>query len=115
MRAATRRGTALPPALADAPVLWPGNEVFWDAFWMLSGRRQIAMGFGVITEQPISYEAIAAYARARPWLAPGTNGFDVLEQAVCAMDRVFITHMAERRTAEAEAKRRQQRPGGNAT
>lgn len=94
--------------MLNAPVLLPGAEVFWDAFWLLSMGRQIILGFGVVSEQPLAYADISAFARDRPWFAPGTPAFEPLVRVIRAMDRVFVECMAERRKADADAKREQQ-------
>lgn len=105
-------------------MLAQGLELFWDAFWTLSWGRQIAVGFGVVAEQPITYSDISAFGRDQPGLEPGEPGFDLLVRLIRAMDREFIATMAERRKADAEAKKGQQQrdaarsrlilPGGDA-
>lgn len=94
--------------MLNAPVLMPGAEVFWDAFWLLSMGRQIVLGFGAVAEQPLAYAEISAFARDHPWFAPGTPAFEPLVRVIRAMDRAFIECMAERRKADADAKSEQQ-------
>jgi hypothetical protein len=79
-------------------VVTPGAEPFWEAFWVLSGARQIGIGMGGVIEQPIAYSEIAAYARDQgfhtPRFWPGFLGL------IQALDRVYRSAMATKRAAE---------------
>lgn len=109
MRRALDSGASLPPAIAQAPVPWEGAMPFWDAFWTLSAHRQVQVGFGIVVEQPISYEALSAYGKDHPAFAPGTAGFDVLRHVVVTLDREYRDIMAAKRTKEADQRAQAQR------
>ena len=66
-------GLAAPPALANGPELWPGNEEYLKAFLELSAGREWIVGMGVSSPMPIS-------ARARMDIATERRiGVDSLE------------------------------------
>ena len=59
-------------------------------------------------EQPIPYGDISAYGRDTPGFEPDGAAFGLLVRVVRAMDREFISIMAERRKADADQKRGEQ-------
>jgi hypothetical protein len=73
------RKHALPDSIQNAPQLFLGLEIYWQAFADLSSCRAIGWGAG-----PIPYTAIVDYARA--W------GLDTEDTAffMSEMDRVYM-------------------------
>lgn len=54
-----RERIPLPKRIANAPELWLGLELFYDAFWDLNSCRDLgAVGFG-----PIPWSAVKDYAQ----------------------------------------------------
>lgn len=100
------RGDPPPPAAVHAPALWPALAPLYEAFWLLSEKRQIALGFGAVAEQPITYEAISAFARDHAEWAPGTPAFALILHALTEMDRAYRAFQAERREQEASKRNR---------
>jgi hypothetical protein len=78
----------------------PGAEPWWEAFWVLSGARQISVGMGGVVEQPITYAELSAYARDHGWIErPFWPDFLATIQA---MDRTYRSVMATKRAAETQ-------------
>lgn len=82
----------LPPAIRDAPELCKGLGLYWDAFWHLDSCR----GYGM-SEGPISWLAIDAYATARGF---DPEQRDDLHHHIAAMDRAYLKHLSEKREKE---------------
>jgi hypothetical protein len=52
-----REGLPLPKRIANAPTLFIGLELYYDAFWELDTCREVGWGWG-----PIPWSAIKDYA-----------------------------------------------------
>ncbi len=79
-------GTTL-KALADRPEIEPQLEWLWEAFWDLSGDRQIGFSAG-----PIMWASIDAYARRHRIVG---DSFDRLASLLRQMDREYLQVSAE--------------------
>lgn len=79
-----KQGAALPPAIANAPTLDDGLEIFYAAFLELESTRQIGMAMG-----PIPRWAITIYC--------SEYGFDAdlrqdMYDLVGLLDRTYMEH-----------------------
>lgn len=88
IEAAIRRRQPLPDAIADAPELYAGLEVYYEAFIELSTCRDHGMGIG-----PIPWTAVDRYAERHGFRG---DGFSYLLKMVRAMDDAFIKHMKQK-------------------
>jgi hypothetical protein len=89
--------------LPAEPELRMGLELYYGAFWDLSTCRPLGM-----SEGPISWLAIDAYATARG-LDPAQR--NDLQHHIRVMDRAYLEHLGKQREKETKRERAAQ-PGG---
>jgi hypothetical protein len=94
-------GREAPPLADPGPELELGLEPYWNAFWALSGDRQIGAMGGV---GPIPFTALERWA-ARHGIADADD-FEELERFVRALDGEYIRWAA----AETEKRLKAARP-----
>lgn len=82
MKQALRTGMPLPKAIENAPELWPGLELYFNAWFELDSTRAIGMGVG-----PIPWNAIESYCQA---LELGAEQKAKMHRLVRALDRVYL-------------------------
>jgi hypothetical protein len=73
---------ALPEHIQNAPRLWPGSLLYYDAFWSLSSCR--TYGQGIIGEIP--WTAVRSYADEYEF---GGDQRATLFHAILALDAVY--------------------------
>jgi hypothetical protein len=88
IEAAIRRRQPLPDVIANAPQLFPGLEMYYEAFTELSTCR--SQGFGV---GPIPWTAIDRYGDRHGFLG---EGFEYLVRMVRALDDTFLAYSRKR-------------------
>lgn len=96
-----RRRRPLPSAIKDAPRLWLGSELFFDAFLDLQGDRS-GDGTG-----PIPWTCVNRYARE---IELGADDRDDLHFYVRAMDEAWLEWYREKRKQEEAAGARGKTP-----
>lgn len=89
-----RRRQPLPDAIANAPELFSGLEVYYEAFLELTTCRQV--GFG---EGPIPWDAIDRYAE-RHGIADEEDYEDFVDM-VRALDDAYLKHRRDKAEREA--------------
>ena len=77
-----------PKWLMDAPVLRPGLELYYYAFWELDTCRSIGMSLG-----PIPWTAVQAYAKANGYDEDTTDRLLIL---VRYMDHEYLEYYAKK-------------------
>lgn len=92
-----REGDA-PRALAERPALRRDLQFVWNAFWKLSGDRQL--GFG--GAGPLPFTAIDRYA-AR-YRIDATDDFDRFAALIGAMDQAYLKWASERAETSKETR-----------
>lgn len=88
IKQALRTGMPLPKAIENAPELWPGLELYLNAWFELDTTRSIGMNVG-----PIPWNAIESYCLVCE--------LDVEQKAkmhklVRALDRVYLDHQRKK-------------------
>lgn len=84
------------------PELEPAAELFWRAWWELHDHRKVAVGFGVVVEQPIEYREAVAYARDEGFAGSRQELREFLK-LMRAMDAELRAYSAEERAKAAPA------------
>jgi len=79
----------LPNAIKNAPDLWPGLELYYQAWIDLDSTRNIGLGVG-----PIPWNAIEAYCAA---LELDEDQRAKMHALVRGMDRVYLEHVNKRK------------------
>jgi hypothetical protein len=74
----------LPRAIQDAPDLWPGLELYFQAWIDLDSCRSIGLGVG-----PIPWTAIEAYSIS---MDLDSDKRARMHRLVRALDRVYLDH-----------------------
>lgn len=79
----------MPRKIADAPELWPGLEVYFEAWMQMDSCRQVGMSIG-----PIPWTAIEQYAKAMDLDDQQTAR---MHRLLRAMDRVYLDWVNKRK------------------
>lgn len=90
------RGIELPQKLQNAPELWLGLGIYWEAFLRLSSGRQ-ASGFGV---GPISWIQIEEYCDRQ---RVSNDQRLIFHHHISCLDRAYLDFKAREAKAKAKA------------
>lgn len=81
-------GMPLPKSIENAPELWPGLDLYLQAWYELDTTRGIGMGVG-----PIPWNAVDGYCTS---LDLSQEQRDKMHRFIRAMDRVYLDHQNKR-------------------
>ncbi len=92
MAAAKARGTPLPKAFREAPILEDAyHKRVFEAFWQLSTCRQIGMG----AIGPIPWDSIDRYATKNGFASTEVE-YDSFVYMIQTLDGLFMEHQAKK-------------------
>lgn len=91
-----REGLPLPERIQNAPELFMGNDIFFDAFWSLHVSRNIGMDIG-----PISWFDIRKYCLIHEYDEDLTES---MHHIISGMDQAYLDWVREKRRQESKGK-----------
>lgn len=93
MDQARRQRAPLPSVIAEAPELWPGSRMYYDAFIALSSCRPIGMAAG-----RIPWTAVADYADRKHMRGIES---EILWWIIAEMDGAYLKKINEKQQSSA--------------
>ena len=94
VRHCERTGRPLPEAIANAPELWTGLELYFEGFMDLCYDRPMGMGFG-----PIAWMTVQGYCELRGFDSEQT---EAMHYHCRALDSVWLDYQNRKSTNNAK-------------